>query len=196
MADAELQEVAEDADSLTDVARQALQAELARRSLPELPAKAERVTAKTDAPAPVLIRRYRDLLDASMAKSIFDSAGIEGSLIDDNIVRIDWFYSNLVGGIKLMVRQEDAEEALKLLDEAAPEKFALDGTSEYTQPRCPKCDSMDVSLDGLDRRASYASLFFSLPIPVTQKGWKCHACDHSWKEESSAEGVSGPKKEA
>ena len=117
MADAELQDVAEDADSLTDVAREALHAELARRSLPELPAKAERPPASADAPAPVLIRRYRDLLDASMAKSILDSAGIESSLLDDNIVRIDWFYSNLVGGIKLMVRQEDAEAASKLLEQ-------------------------------------------------------------------------------
>jgi hypothetical protein len=37
-------------------------------------------------------------------------------------VRLDWFYSNLVGGIKLMVRKEDAETARALLEKNTPEK--------------------------------------------------------------------------
>jgi hypothetical protein len=37
-------------------------------------------------------------------------------------VRIDWLYSNLIGGIKLMVREEDADTARKLLEENIPEK--------------------------------------------------------------------------
>jgi len=31
---------------------------------------------------------------------------------------MDWFYSNLVGGAKLMVRPEDLDEAIGLLSEA------------------------------------------------------------------------------
>ena len=45
-----------------------------------------------------------------LAKSMLDSAGIESFLGDENLVRLDWFYSNLVGGIKLMVREEDAPD--------------------------------------------------------------------------------------
>jgi hypothetical protein len=58
-----------------------------------------------------------------IAKSMLDSAGIESFLGDENLVRLDWFYSNLVGGIKLMVREEDADTARKLLEEKIPEKF-------------------------------------------------------------------------
>ena len=37
-------------------------------------------------------------------------------LADENLVRLDWFISNFVGGIKLNVRIEDVVNARKLLD--------------------------------------------------------------------------------
>ena len=55
--------------------------------------------------------------EALLAKSMLDSAGIESVLGDENLVRLDWFYSNLVGGIELMVREEDAETARKVLEQ-------------------------------------------------------------------------------
>jgi len=185
MEDTQLAEIVADASSLTEIARQVLRAELARRAMEPLP---EIATPKTgDArepipPPPVMIRRFRDLPEASIAKSILDSAGIESYLADDNLVRMDWFYSNLIGGIKLFVREEDAQEANNLLDQGVPEKFDVDTPGQYEQPRCPKCQSFDVSFDGLDKQASYAALFVSLPIPFTNKDWKCHSCGHRWKE--------------
>jgi Putative prokaryotic signal transducing protein len=135
MADSELEKIAEEANDLTDVARAALRPEMLRRGLAVLPeARSPIPTAKNISPensearspvqttenipsAPVVIRRYRDLLDASAAKSILDSAGIESFLSDENMVRMGWFYSDLFGGIKLLVREEDAESARKLLEQ-------------------------------------------------------------------------------
>jgi hypothetical protein len=54
-----------------------------------------------------------------------DSAEIECFLVDDNMARIEW--SNLVGGIKLCVKQEDAEAALDMLEQPIPEEFDVDG---------------------------------------------------------------------
>ena len=62
------------------------------------------------------IRQFRDLPEALLAKSVLDSAGIECFLGDDNLIRMDWLWSNLLGGIKLRVRQEDAIVASRLLD--------------------------------------------------------------------------------
>ena len=53
----------------------------------------------------VMIRQFRDLPEALLAKGSLESAGIEAFLVDDNMVRIDWFLSNLLGGIKLSVRK-------------------------------------------------------------------------------------------
>lgn len=116
----ELEAIAGDADSLTPVAREALRAEMLGRGMeaaaPRRQAK-ETSTSKRGAPRPVMIGRYRDSPEALVAKSMLDSAGIESFLTDENLVRMDWFYSNLVGGIKLMVREEDAETARKVLEQ-------------------------------------------------------------------------------
>ncbi len=131
----------------------------------------------------MVIRRYRDLPEAIIAKSILDSADIESFLIDQNMVRLDWLWSNLLGGIKLVVRVEDAEAAAELIQQGIPEKFDVEGVGEYKQPRCPRCQSFDVDFQGLDRRLAYGSLFLGVPIPITNRAWKCHSCGHEWDED-------------
>jgi Putative prokaryotic signal transducing protein len=186
MQDDELEKVALDFPSLTDAAKSALHSEMSRRDLTppaEIAANHANEIAQSEARKPVMIRRYRDLPEASIAKSVVESAGIDCILADDNLVRLDWFYSNLVGGIKLLVPEKDADAAVQLLDESTPEKFAVEGVGEYEQPRCPKCGSMDVSLDGLNKPLTIAATYItSLPIPVTTTGWKCHPCGHQWNE--------------
>ena len=70
----------------------------------------------------ITIRKFRDLPEALLAKGSLDSAGIESFLGDDNIVRLDWFISNLIGGIKLRVRPEDLEAAEEILNQPIPEE--------------------------------------------------------------------------
>ena len=64
---------------------------------------------------PVLLRTYRDMPQAFVEKSVLDDAGIPCFLQDDNVIRMDWLWSNGMGGIKLMVRQKDAIEADRIL---------------------------------------------------------------------------------
>ncbi|MBS1841458.1 MAG: DUF2007 domain-containing protein [Acidobacteria bacterium] len=66
-----------------------------------------------------MVTRFRDLPEAFVAKSILDSAGVDCFLADENTIRMDWLWSNLLGGFKLMVRPEDLEEAKKLLEPSA-----------------------------------------------------------------------------
>ncbi len=189
MEEAELEQIATEAQSLTAVAKETLRTEMARRGMTFAAKTAKAgLTApdKPDPPKPVMIRRFRDLPEAEIAKSILDSAGIESFLGEENIVRLDWFYSNLVGGIKLLVRAEDAEAASRLLGQNVPENFDVEGLGEYKQPRCPRCQSWDVAFDGLDKHVTYALLFL-LPIPITNKGWKCHSCGHVWKDDSDVQ---------
>ena len=124
--DGELEEIAADVDSLTELAREALRSEMLRRGMQAPPAEKEdskTACSEREHSGPVMVGRYRDSGEAMIAKSMLDSAGIECFLGDENLVRIDWFYSNLIGGIKLMVREEDAETARKLLEENILQKF-------------------------------------------------------------------------
>jgi hypothetical protein len=65
---------------------------------------------------PVVLRRYRDMPQALVEKSVLDDAGISCYLQDDNVIRMDWLWSNAMGGIKLLVREQDAAEAERILD--------------------------------------------------------------------------------
>ena len=179
--DAELGKIAAESAELTEIAREALRAEISRRSMvPEIFHPAS--SLKTDPPAaPAIIRRYRDLPEALIARSVLDSAGIECFLIDENIVRLNWFLSNLVGNVKVLVRAEEAAEGSLILAQPVPESFATDTETEYVQPRCPKCQSFEVTLNGLDRRF-FLALLISLPLTVTIKGWSCRTCRHEWPE--------------
>ena len=190
MSDGELQEVADDADSLTDVARAVLRAEMLQRGM-EAPPET-RTPEDVDGPLakPAMIRRYRDLPVAVVERSILDSAGIEGFLADDIIIRLDWLISNALGGIKLWVRGSEATEARELLTAGIPETFEVQGVGEYRQPKCPKCGSLDVSFEELNRKIAHVGLLLlGIPIPVAKRGWNCHACGHAWDSpaETSAE---------
>jgi hypothetical protein len=195
MEDGELQEIANRPESLTDVARQVLRPEMASRGMPAL-LEISQPDGPKPSESPVMIRRYQLLPEALLSKSILDSAGIESFLADENLVRIDWFYSNLVGGIKLLVRAQDAETARKLLEQETPEKFDVDGVGEYKQPRCPRCQSLDVAFDELNKRIAYGGMrLASLPITITSDHWKCHSCGHEWQDDGEPAASEGKSKE-
>jgi hypothetical protein len=182
MSDGELQKLAQNPESLTEVAWEALEDELDRRHL-EAPHDAAETSPIIDFQKLVTIRQFRDLPEALLAKGSLESAGIECFLRDDNLVRLDWFISNFIGGIKLCVRAEDVQNAAQLLDEPILEGLYVQGVGLYEQPRCPKCRSLDVNFRELDRPIAYLSAFLRVPMPVQRKAWRCHDCNAEWEDE-------------
>jgi len=135
----------------------------------------------------IMLRRYRDLPEAVIVKSILDAERIDCVLSDENLVRMDWFWSGLLGGVKLWVRQQDLEAAKELIDQNAPENFDVEGVGAFSQPHCPQCQSIDISFRELNKRVAFVSAYFGLPIPLKRRGWKCHACGHSWPDPGEVE---------
>jgi hypothetical protein len=117
--DGELASVAEQAHDLTDIAREALRDELGKRGL---------YVGQMEEPAPEsaeaefrdlqVVRSFWSLAEAELAKGLLDSVGIEAFLFDDNMVRLDWFNANALGGVKLRVDAANVEEANRILDES------------------------------------------------------------------------------
>jgi hypothetical protein len=125
MADGEIEEIAEDEASLTDVAREVLHDEIARRGLEHLlsdPDKSQNEAADAEPESMVTIRSFGDVMQAWLAKSNLESAGIECNLVDDNMVRLYWGIVPVLGGVKLQVKPEDSEVAIELLEQPVPEQ--------------------------------------------------------------------------
>jgi hypothetical protein len=181
MADAELLKLDEDVTSLTSVAQEALHAEMNRRGLVSLPGQSPS-TDELESQKLVTLRQFRDLPEALLAKGALQSAGIESFLTDDNMVRLDWFLSNLIGGIKIRVKPEDLEAAQQILDQPIPAGFEVEGVGYYQQPCCPECGSLDVTFQQLSQPVAYGSASLLLPLPIHYKAWHCRACEHEWKD--------------
>ncbi len=162
MSDEELVQIAESGDELSTAAQGALTAEAAKRGLQidVAPSPSKDVVEFSET---VTLRQFRDLPEALLAKGSLESAGIQVFLIDDNMIRMDWFISNLLGGIKLQVRAEDVEAASEILDQPIPETLEVEGVGNFEQPKCPRCQSLKVS------------------YLLDSHGWICSACGNKWE---------------
>ena len=189
MTDGELQRLAWNAQSLTELAWDALEDEMDRRHLEIADDPAPQPHPHMEMRELVTVRQFRDLPEALLAKGSLESAGIECFLADENLVRLDWFISNFIGGIKLNVRAADAVNAQKLLDEPILEGLYVQGVGLYEQPRCPKCQSLDVNFQELDRPIAYMSAFLHVPMPVQREGWRCHSCDAEWADDGDVPSI-------
>jgi len=113
--DAELTELAQDQKSLAEDALRVLESEFLRRGLSferqNLAAMANQEDVRL-----IALRRFRDLPEALVAKGRLDSAGIKCFLSDENTVRMDWLWSNALGGVRLWIREDDVAPAVELLD--------------------------------------------------------------------------------
>jgi hypothetical protein len=181
MTDGELHRLARNAESLTELAWDALEDEMDRRHLDVADDAASEPRREMEVRELVTIRQFRDLPEALLAKGSLESSGIECFLADENLVRLDWFISNFIGGIKLKVHGPDVINAQKILDEPILEGLYVHGVGLYEQPRCPKCQSLDVNFQELDRPIAYMSAFLRVPMPVQRTGWHCHSCDAEWE---------------
>jgi predicted RNA-binding Zn-ribbon protein involved in translation (DUF1610 family) len=180
MSEPELMALAQGYDSLTGDAQAAIREEFARRGLEPPLLESEPLPEKRNL---VTIRRYRDLSEAIVARSLLESAGIPVYLRDENLVRLDWQVSNFIGGIRLQVEADDESAAVELLNQPVSPTIELPEGEEFTQPKCPACGSTDITFEGASRGAALASLYvLSLPLPSGRETWSCSACGNHWEE--------------
>jgi hypothetical protein len=183
MADEELDKLLQSSDELTETAREVLKAEIEKRGghveYSIIPSAAEAAH-----PQLVTVARFRDLPEAMLARGRLQSAGIDAFLADENYIRMDWFMSNMIGNMRLQVREEDVESAKEILQEQVPEDFEIGADGEkFEQPRCPKCGSVDIEFEGVNRGLGLVSAYaIGIPLSLRRDLWKCNHCGAEWRE--------------
>lgn len=84
----------------------------------------------------VTIRNFRDLPEALLAQGRLESSGVESFLADDNMVRMDWLISNLLGGVKLKVEEANVEIAEEILTQEMTDDFEpSESVDDSSEPR-------------------------------------------------------------
>jgi hypothetical protein len=186
MSETELMELARSYDGLLEIAQAALRAEFERRGLePPLVEEPE----ETEFRPLVTVRTYRDLTEALVGRSLLESAGIAAWIADEHLVRMNWFLSNVVGGMRLQVDQRDEADAREILGESGPETITYGPEEAFVQPTCPKCGSAEITLgDGTERGRSFVALYvLSIPVPPREAAWHCEACGAVWVDTENGE---------
>jgi hypothetical protein len=117
--DGELESVARQSGELTEIAREALRAELGKRG--SYVGSLQNVTVPDDGEQEfrnlVTIRTFWNPLEADLAKGVLEAANIESFLFDENVMRQNFFYASALGGVRLRVDAANVEEANRILEE-------------------------------------------------------------------------------
>ena len=66
-------------------------------------------------PAMKTIASFSQPVEAHMLRSRLEVEGITAYLRDENMIALDWLYSNALGGVKVDVADEDYERALEIM---------------------------------------------------------------------------------
>jgi len=123
------------------------------------------------------IATYTTPHEAEIVRGMLREHGIDAVLRDDVTVQMNWLYSNVVGGVKLLVPTSDladARELLNLTDEPTDE----DTGSETTQ--CPNCHGTQVTSLRPPLLFGILMLLFLLPFGYRRDRYRCETCGTTW----------------
>lgn len=127
----------------------------------------------------VPIRAYDTYIPANLVLQRLEEEGIRAYLQDEYTVTIDPILTNAVGGIKLMVHQDQAARALELL---------MQWEKEYQQAvTCPKCGSSNVHLvtqtsNPANWFSAIATWLFGNYAVAVKKVYRCFECGNEFED--------------
>ena len=126
---------------------------------------------------------------AHMVQGYLESEGIDTMLKDELTTQVNNLYSNALGGVKVLVREEDYENALLILQKGGyinPEKepkielVYFDNLTNKKQ--CPFCHSENIGKrKDPDVIMLIISLILNVIFPLFRRTDICFDCGKGWK---------------
>lgn len=207
MTDEEIQQLANEGYDLTDMAKELLQGEIARRNL-KIKVLTEPPTVTAAASAPIAenadfdpeeldlvnMSSVWDIEDARRTKAILDGHGVPSYYGPDNVEDIEALGPAFAVaatkaarrgyevGIDVRVPRRYRDQAARALANSAadqpPDSPEKVEEADYIA-LCPKCHSPEIVFEGLDGAAP--------EIADASFKWHCDTCGHSWNDDGVEE---------
>jgi hypothetical protein len=126
----------------------------------------------------IVVQSFSFPYEAQIAKTQLEAAEIPARIENEHTINMDWLYSNALGGVRLLVPENYAEEAKALLAQDFSQELEQQfGASES----CPKCGSTDIQPYTEGKRPAYlVFLLLGFPLFSYKHGTKCQKCQHFW----------------
>lgn len=131
----------------------------------------------------ITFKTFDNSIDAHILKIKLESEGITCFLFDENIVSVNPLYSNLVGGIKLKINEEDLSHAKNIVLELEETPYTTDDEQVIA---CPKCQSTKIesgykSMKSIGAVISAIISFLLVIFPLYRKNvYKCLECGNEF----------------
>lgn len=129
--------------------------------------------------------------DAPLLRLRLGAGGVDAYVQDENMVQMNWLYSDAIGGVRVQIAGTDLEAAREIV--AAPpvgksEAAEVSELSEEELTVCPGCSSTGTAPDERPRRFAFLSMIFSMvmfgvafPFAFLRRRWKCADCGCTWR---------------
>ena len=125
----------------------------------------------------VVVARFSFPHEAHIAKASLDSAGIDSYIADEHTVNTQWLYSDAMGGVRLMVAEEDLDAATQILNGDFSASLENDAVVGKSQDTCPNCGSRDLSAHTKGKRPAFlVFILLGFPLFFYKHGYKCNHC--------------------
>jgi hypothetical protein len=126
----------------------------------------------------VTIATYAKPEEAHLARLRLCREDIPAFVIGEAVVQLNWAWTILVGGVRLQVAEDDAENARRVL---RAEPVVMEGPNSSVL--CPHCAGEDVEVYFKARRLGVLSLFLHFPFFFFTRWhrWKCAKCGRTWR---------------
>ena len=122
----------------------------------------------------VTINSFDNPAAASILAGRLEARGIDAFITEEHIVGMDPLWTPMVGGVKVKVREIDAERAGELAYEGR-ESGRVQQDKE--SPSCPRCGSTLIYRERFSTRLAFISiLLIGFPLLFRSKKWKCSKC--------------------
>lgn len=131
----------------------------------------------------VTFKTFDNAMDAHILKIKLESEDITCFLFDENIVSVNPLYSNLVGGIKLKINEEDVPHAKNIVLELEETPYTTDDERIIA---CPKCESIRIesghkSMKSVGAVISAIISLLLVVFPLYRKNvYKCLDCGNEF----------------
>ncbi|WP_373882562.1 DUF2007 domain-containing protein [Acinetobacter pittii] len=127
----------------------------------------------------IVIKTFSFPYEAQIAKTQLEVFGIPVYIENEHTINMDWFYSNALGGVRLLVLENYVDEAKSFLEKDFSDE--LEQKFGESKECCPECGSSDIKVNTKGKKSAFLEfMFFGLPLFFFRNGNRCKRCGHFW----------------
>jgi len=116
--------------------------------------------------------------EAHIAKASLEAANIPASIADEHTINMDWLYSNALGGVRLFVPIEYAEEAKSIIEQDYSNNVDQEFEEIIEEKKtCLSCGSEQLEAYTIGKKPAYlVFLLLGFPLFFYKHGVRCQSC--------------------